>query len=635
MALKKSTEQTVAPAVRVDAKMRKEAEEERRKARTLARQQQAAERVASATTELASGINQASSATDQLSTAVNEIAAGAEESSRASQESLAAITQISGGLVAQLELAGSTMDKTNELQTYLERVVGDLSTMMTSVKTASEHQSRSVVMMSELEQQASNIGEAVKQVTRIADQTNLLALNAAIEAGRAGKHGKGFAVVADTVRALAEVSDKSAADIAKQIERIQEQSNRVSDAVKSSSEAALEEVTKGEAVTEQLITIKSDMQSIADGAGELQAQVKGMDAAAKEIQTGSEAISCAADEQSTAAQEVSSNVSEQSVALSQAEQAAQSLEIITEELKNSTDINKSAEEVASSAEELSATLEEINRSSSEIMTALSQVNNGSQQAASSVDQAVGNIDLLREGVDKASAQCDVALEKGNAITGLLKENRALIEGMVSGINLALETSKENVSAISEMEVMTRQIDKVIDTITTVSVKTSMLAVNGAVEAARAGEYGKGFAVVSADIQSLADEAAENVEQIKDLIKAIQDQTMSVKTDLTNVAESASREVMKAKQTTQDVEQIATDIDEVVQYNQAMKERGEEIAAGVTQAQRGLEQIATANEQASSNCQQALNAADQQSKGMEVLAKSIEEIASVADEMQNG
>lgn len=42
----------------------------------------------------------------------------------------------------------------------------------------------------------------------------------------------------------------------------------------------------------------------------------------------------------------------------------------------------------------------------------------------------------------------------------------------------------------------------------------MLAVNGAVEAARAGEYGKGFAVVSTDIQNLANDAAENAEQIK-------------------------------------------------------------------------------------------------------------------------
>lgn len=273
--------------------MRREAEEQRRKARTLARQQQAAERVATATAELASGISQSASATDQLSTAIKEIAAGAEESSSASQESLAAITQISASLTAQLELSGRSKGTTLSHQKFVESVMTDLTTMMDSVETASEHQSRSVVMMSELEQQASNIGEAVKQVTRIADQTNLLALNAAIEAGRAVKHGKGFAVVADTVRALAEVSDKSAADIAQQIELIQQQSNNVSDSVKRSSEAALDEVTKGEKVTTQLERIKTDMQSIAEGAETLQAQITEMDSASRDIQKGAEAISCA------------------------------------------------------------------------------------------------------------------------------------------------------------------------------------------------------------------------------------------------------------------------------------------------------------------------------------------------------
>ncbi|MCP4236450.1 MAG: methyl-accepting chemotaxis protein, partial [Aestuariibacter sp.] len=565
---------------------------------------------------------------------ITEIATGAEQSSSASQESLAAIVQISKSLGAQLDLSGNTLTKTNTLQTFVERVVEDLSTMMSSVKTASEHQSRSVVMMSELEQQASNIGEAVKQVTRIADQTNLLALNAAIEAGRAGKHGKGFAVVADTVRALAEVSDKSAADIAKQIEQIQQQSNKVSDAVKMSAEAALEEVTKGEAVTNQLIQIKDDMATIANGSADLQVKIREMDNAAKDIQTSSESISCAADEQSSAAQEVSSNVTEQGSALTQAEKASQSLEIVTEELKNSTDISKSAEEVAASAEELSASLEEINRSATEIATALNQVNNGAQQAASAVAHAVTNIEKLKDGVEQASSQSDQALTRGGEITDLLQKNRKLIEEMVNGINSALETSKRNVESINQMEAMTRQIDKVIDTITTVSVKTSMLAVNGAVEAARAGEYGKGFAVVSADIQSLADEAAENVEQIKDLIKGIQDQTVNVKTDLSNVAESAYREVLKAQQTTKDIADIATDMAEVLGYNRDMQNTSEEIAAAVAQAQKGLEQIAAANEQASSNCQQALSASEQQSKGMEDLARSIEEIASVADEMQS-
>ena len=635
MALKKHSEPAATnTTVRVDPKMRREAEEQRKRARTLARQQQAAERIATACAQLATGINEAASAADQMGTAITEIATGAEQSSSASQESLAAIVQISKSLGAQLDLSGNTLTKTNTLQTFVERVVEDLSTMMSSVKTASEHQSRSVVMMSELEQQASNIGEAVKQVTRIADQTNLLALNAAIEAGRAGKHGKGFAVVADTVRALAEVSDKSAADIAKQIEQIQQQSNKVSDAVKMSAEAALEEVTKGEAVTNQLVQIKDDMATIANGSADLQVKIREMDNAAKDIQTSSESISCAADEQSSAAQEVSSNVTEQGSALTQAEKAAQSLEIVTEELKNSTDISKSAEEVAASAEELSASLEEINRSATEIATALNQVNNGAQQAASAVAHAVTNIEKLKDGVEQASSQSDQALTRGGEITDLLQKNRKLIEEMVNGINSALETSKRNVESINQMEVMTRQIDKVIDTITTVSVKTSMLAVNGAVEAARAGEYGKGFAVVSADIQSLADEAAENVEQIKDLIKGIQDQTVNVKTDLSNVAESAYREVLKAQQTTKDIADIATDMAEVLGYNRDMQNTSEEIAAAVAQAQKGLEQIAAANEQASSNCQQALGASEQQSKGMEDLARSIEEIASVADEMQS-
>jgi methyl-accepting chemotaxis protein len=68
----------------------READAQRKRARTLAKQQQAPERIAAATAQLASGINGAASAAEELKRASDQIVTGAEEASGASQEWLAA-----------------------------------------------------------------------------------------------------------------------------------------------------------------------------------------------------------------------------------------------------------------------------------------------------------------------------------------------------------------------------------------------------------------------------------------------------------------------------------------------------------------------------------------------------------------
>src|SRR4051812_18875421 len=69
-------------------------EANRRQARSVAKQQQAAERIATATAEISAQNAEAAEASRQLTEAMQQISAGAEEASGATQQSLAAMNQV-------------------------------------------------------------------------------------------------------------------------------------------------------------------------------------------------------------------------------------------------------------------------------------------------------------------------------------------------------------------------------------------------------------------------------------------------------------------------------------------------------------------------------------------------------------
>jgi len=634
--VKKAAEQATSSATdgKSSAITAREAEAQRKRARTLAKQQQAAERIATATSQLASGIAEASSAAEELKRASDQIASGAEEASSAAQESLSAFTQVGVSITKQLQNAEASSGKGEACQTLIARTNTDVGSLITNVGVAAQRQFDSVRMVSELEKQAANIGDIVKAVARIADQTNLLALNAAIEAARAGKHGKGFAVVADEVRTLAETSEKSAKQIQELVGQIQIDVKSIADGINASAKTVEEEVEKGKTITAQLDQIRLDAIEIVKGIQEIATNAGQSNVAAQQALKGSQSIAAAAEEQSAAAEESAKTVAEQTQALAECEQAAQALSELAEDLKNSTDVAKSAEQVASSSEELSSAVQEINRSSAQIMTALGQIRKGAEVQSSASEESAAATNQIEKGLDVAQKRATVGVEKVGAIKSLLAENKTAINALIAGISSSAASSRTSIKQMNDLELVSRRIDKIVEAISTVSIQTNMLAVNGAIEAARAGEFGKGFVVVATDIRNLAHDSSENADRIKDLVKAVQDQIGVVARDLNEIVSTAVSEVEKAKTTTNDLVTIESDIAEVEKGSQEILSASDEISAAIAQVKKGIEQISAAATEADKAATEASSAAQQQSKGAEDLAAAIEEIASLADELQS-
>lgn len=79
----------------------------------------------------------------------------------------------------------------------------------------------------------------------------------------------------------------------------------------------------------------------------------------------------------------------------------------------------------------------------------------------------------------------------------------------------------------ELQVISRQINEVIDIVQDIAVKTNLLALNAAIEASRAGEHGKGFSVVADEIRALSTQTKHSTSTVSDLIAKTNAQVKNV------------------------------------------------------------------------------------------------------------
>ncbi len=141
-----------------------------------------------------------------------------------------------------------------------------------------------------------------------------------------------------------------------------------------------------------------------------------------------------------------------------------------------------------------------------------------QEEADDIEEKISDLIHISENINVRIDR--ISQNAGSAMETAVSGNDAMKAYMdqLEGLNALL---KEVAQMAGDLTISTNEMNQILNTITEIASQTNLLSLNASIEAARAGEAGKGFAVVATEIRNLAENSAQAVSQIGDIIKKVQ------------------------------------------------------------------------------------------------------------------
>lgn len=284
-----------------------------------------------------------------------------------------------------------------------------------------------------------------------------------------------------------------------------------------------------------------------------------------------------------------------------------------------------AQGVTSSSEELSATLEEmannfsnIDKNTSHIVMNIQEINSSTEELSATMEDVNSGINQLASNSTESSHQSVQIKDKASEIRekGYNSKNAAdkLYGEKQSNIINAIEQGR----VVEEISIIAKSIASIAD-------QTNLLSLNASIEAARAGENGKGFAVVADEVKALAEQSAEYVKNIQNVISNVKvafdnlsnnskdilsyidnrvkkDYDLLIDTgekyekDAVFVSDLSQNIAAMTEQLNASTEEISSVIQTIAGNMQNTKDSSEEILIGIGETNKAIEQVAIVAQQ---------------------------------------
>ncbi len=314
------------------------------------------------------------------------------------------------------------------------------------------------------------------------------------------------------------------------------------------------------------------------------------------------------------------------------------LEEINQTFTNMKDLISSVKglsgDVSTASAGVTKTSEEFLKTTGEISIAMNEIEAGVMQQAKDAEECLQQMDNLSLKIEQMSNTTSVIGKIAEGTKKSIQEGTIVTGKLNSQTKSTIEITTNIVRGIEDLAEKSMSIGSIINVINEISNQTNLLSLNASIEAARAGEVGKGFAVVANEIRSLADQTKHSVNDIKNIIEAIQGNT---KTLVITAKEAENVMVLQdgaVKDTTDSYLGINTSVDNLMGHLKNIVEDVNNIEVARASTLGAIENISAVLEEIAASTNNVNQTSQNQLTSVEILNQSAGNLNNNSQQLEN-
>src|SRR2546425_350460 len=223
-------------------------------------------------------------------------------------------------------------------------------------------------------------------------------------------------------------------------------------------------------------------------------------------------------------------------------------------------------------------------------------------------------DSSRQAADRANILYNVARGGPQSAEG----GREAVQQAVEGMGRIHENVQATSSKVQTLGERSREINNIVEAISSIAHQTNRLALDAAIQAAMAGENGKGFGAVAADIRRLAERAKDEASSVARIVRSVREDIGAVAVSMRDT----ERETASGAKLAEEAGSSLVSIFGVVERQAHEIESINQVAIQQLQSSSAVEQIMRS---ISETTQQSTLSTRAASQNMERLARLVEQL----------